>query len=317
MESREHQPRSPLTPAAPVRVSPHAPLSDEVRSALEVMKSLTEGLVEPLAAMAAPAVATGSASAPGAEQATAPALNDQVAGVPYAVAFRPRSHVGGDYYSVRSLALDGRNVGRFIIADVAGHDLSAAVVVAVMRVIRAALYNAPRPPTGEEIITMLNDLLTGDLARLGTFITGSIVDLDVATGDIQSFSCGHPAPRVFSAAGVVRDLEQERTQPIGVVPDLWARPHPDHLDAGDTLVLYTDGVIEARNDRAEHLGIEGLDALLRAAPGGASPADLVAHIESGIARHEGGAPQADDRCVLALRRDPQGVSGAGSAQTGS
>lgn len=308
MASREHEPRSglPPTPAAPVRVSAHPPLSDEVRSALEVMKSLTEGLVEPLAAIVAPAGATGPVSAPGVERSMTPALNDTIAGAPYAVAFRPRSHVGGDYYSVRNLPLAGRTVGRFIIADVAGHDLSAAVVVAVMRVIRAALYNAPRPPTGEEIITLLNDLLTGDLARLGTFITGSIVDLDVVTGDVQSFNCGHPTPRVRSAAGGVRDLEQERTRPIGVVPDLWARPHPDHLDPGDALVLYTDGVIEARNSHGEHLGMEGLDALIAAAPADASPTDLVAHIERGIVQHEGDVPQADDRCTLVLRREHRG-----------
>jgi phosphoserine phosphatase RsbU/P len=270
--------------------------------ATQVVRALTQGLVGPLAE-AAGAVQSTSPDQLGKRGTSVPAVAQQIADITYAVGFRPRGRIGGDYFSVTEIR---PGVGRFIVADVAGHDLSAVVVVAVMRIARAASYNGP-PRTAHQIITMLNDLLIGDLARLGTFITGTIVEVDSATGQITSYNCGHPPPHIRTASGAVRHLAQESTLPMGVAPDLCARPAHDHLEPGDSIILYTDGVIEARNARGTDLTIAGLGALIADATPDATPSDLLARIERGIETHRGGAVRTDDETVLIMRRESSAV----------
>ena len=264
--------------------------SREVHSALSVLRGLTEGLLEPLVA------ARNEPSLPY-DPNPVPIIHNEVEGLPSAVWFRPRGHLGGDYYSVTRLR---PGVGRFVIADVSGHDLSAAIVVAMMRVMRAGLYSAPRPPTSQEIITTLNNLLLGDLSRLGVFVTGTIVEISAHTGDIESYNVGHPQPRVLAADGSIRPLLQNPTVPIGVTPGLLVPPARDRLEPGDSLVLFTDGVIEAMSRDGTQLGVPGFEAALHAMHPEPAPIALADRIRSGLIAHE--HRQTDDQCVLTIQR---------------
>jgi sigma-B regulation protein RsbU (phosphoserine phosphatase) len=226
-----------------------------------------------------------------------PPLPEKPEGISFGVSYRPLEHAGGDYYSVRSV---GQGKYRVVVADVAGHDAAAAVVTAMLRTLGGELYGKSLPPSLSEVAQAVNRHLFGELAGFATFVTGTVIEVNTRTGFVQSINCGHPVPRVLGRDGSARALRQVTTIPLGINERLMVEECTDRLRPGDTLLLYTDGVIEAMDRHGVQLGIHGLDALASQASGSRTAEELVEQIEQGLIAYERGARR-DDQCILAAR----------------
>jgi len=205
---------------------------------------------------------------------------------------RPARVVGGDLYSY-VVSGDGRLC--FLIGDVSDKGIPAALFMA--RTITSANSHASAIEQPEQLLRQLNaDLCAGnDDCMFVTLLCGV---LDLATGRLLLASAGHDAPIRIGAGGAVR-IEVETGGPLGLDPDMTFPPAEAQLAAGETVVLYTDGVTEALDPDGRLYGEERLfDALAQC---DRHPAGTVAAVVADVAQFSGGAAQADDMTLLVLR----------------
>jgi serine phosphatase RsbU (regulator of sigma subunit) len=203
-----------------------------------------------------------------------------------------RVDVGGDVYDFLELD-DGRLA--VVLGDVTGHGVEATADMAMAKFVFRSL--AREHPEPGEFLSHANDVVVDEIA-LGKFITMTYLAVDASRGEVACASAGHPAPRLLLADGTVRALGAS-----GLVLGIEAAQEYEEvraeLPSGATIVLYTDGVIEARR-RGEMYGVERLDALLgreRTLP----PAEL-AHAVAEDARRYAGGELGDDLAVVVIRR---------------
>ena len=205
---------------------------------------------------------------------------------------RPARVVGGDLYSY-VVSGDGRLC--FLIGDVSDKGIPAALFMA--RTITSANSHASAIEQPEQLLRQLNaDLCAGnDDCMFVTLLCGV---LDLATGRLLLASAGHDAPIRIGAGGAVR-IEVETGGPLGLDPDMTFPPAEAQLAAGETVVLYTDGVTEALDPDGSLYGEQRLfDALAQC---DRHPAGTVAAVVADVAQFSGGAAQADDMTLLVLR----------------
>lgn len=209
-------------------------------------------------------------------------------------AYRPGTlalHVGGDWFD--AFALPGGDVA-LVVGDVVGHDVDAA---AAMGQLRGALRSLARSngPSGvlEGMDALLQDVAT---TRMTTLV---YVELDPRSGKLRYSCAGHPPPMVVGADGRTRLLWEARSTPLGCAWGAGYTQSEDVLAPGETLVLYSDGLIERRGEALD----TGLSRLAQSAStrAGESP-HLADHLCDELLP---GNAHEDDVCVLALHRsDP-------------
>ncbi|WP_318216110.1 PP2C family protein-serine/threonine phosphatase [Streptomyces sp. SCL15-6] len=196
------------------------------------------------------------------QQSLLPATLTPVPGMEAAVHYRAASpdRLGGDFYDL--FPLDGRRFA-FFLGDVCGKGPQAAAVTSLTRyTLRAAALHDPEPVSA---LTTLNKVLheryTGGDPRYCTVIYG-ILDTDPATGrvTVRIASGGHPPAVVLRADGTAEFLPTPGGLLVGVLPDAAFATATTVLGHGDTLLLYTDGLTEARtgDDRAMLFGDDAL-----------------------------------------------------------
>jgi PAS domain S-box-containing protein len=206
-------------------------------------------------------------------------------GVGLEARYLPAAHgtaIGGDWYD--ALELDDGRVA-VVVGDVVGHGLRAATVMGQLR--NAFRAYALVETTPAATLGRLNRLLAVDGRDL--MATALCVILDRDTGEIVYASAGHP-PALIAARGGARFLDAGRSVPLGTAdPATYTEAH-DRIEAGGTLLLYTDGLVERRDtpldDRLAQLrtvaGVAGgelgnsCDEIINALLGGTRPADDVA-----------------------------------------
>lgn len=208
----------------------------------------------------------------------------------------PSKAVGGDYYDTVDI---GGGHYLVAIADVAGKGVPAALLASMVQA--AIRTQAPdRKPVGE-LMTRLNRLVheaTPD-DRFATCVLAEVA----ADGLSFSFSnAGHNYPILRSANGTCRLLE-EGGIPLGIEPGVIYKQGRASLERGDALVMYTDGITDARNRLGEDFGEERLVALVGRLPGRLSAEEIVHAIADEVARFSDGADQMDDITLLALKTD--------------
>ena len=210
-----------------------------------------------------------------------------------ASAYRPGSaslEVGGDWYDAFHLE---NGAIALVVGDVVGHGLDAAVAMGQLRGAVSALAQSSSP--------------AGLLERLDTFVetvpsaataTLAYVELDSETGAVRYACAGHPPPLVVSPDGRTRFLWDGRSAPLGSILGRERAGAEDRLAEGETLVLYTDGLVERRTAGID-AGLERLaEAARRRPPGDPRLADEICDALVG------GEAQEDDVCVLTLCRMP-------------
>jgi sigma-B regulation protein RsbU (phosphoserine phosphatase) len=213
-----------------------------------------------------------------------------------AAAYRPAgtgAEIGGDFYDVFQLADDDWFA---VLGDVCGKGPEAAVITALLRyAIRAAAVASPDPAAA---LRITNDVLRGhDTDR---FCTALLVRLRRQDGTWMATVCaaGHPLPLLVSATTAPRLVGQPGSL-LGVLETLDLPTTAVELGAGDRLLLYTDGVTEARREREEY-GEERL--LARAGDAAPGAAAMVSSVLEDILAFQHGVPR-DDIALLAITPD--------------
>lgn len=214
--------------------------------------------------------------------------------------------VGGDFYDLFDT---GRGLWAAVMGDVCGKGADAAALTALARYTIRTAAMADRPPSG--ILTMLNDAILRQRSdkRFCTVIYAQVqerqssVVMTVASG-------GHPLPYVLRADGSVEQVGRWGTL-LGVVPDPDLTDTEVELFPGDTVVMYTDGVIEARSDDDGMFGPGRLAELLEECAG-RDPDTVAQRIEDVVVDLQEGDPK-DDIAILALRVRPAAVQAGAEA----
>jgi serine phosphatase RsbU (regulator of sigma subunit) len=241
-----------------------------------------------------------------------PSLPD-IPGVEVAARYRPfrgGDEVGGDFYDVFQTA---GGAWAAVVGDVCGKGVEAAALTGMARyTIRAAAMRHAAPVA---ILSALNDAILHQRNDQRFCTVACAMLVETPEGIRVSLACGgHPAPFVLRAAGTV---ERPRCGGalLGVFPDPALEPGEVVMGAGDALVLFTDGLAEARSD-AGVLGDEGVERVV-AESVGSSAQRIADRLETAVLEHEGGEPR-DDVAILVIRaveHDPRAEPGRGGYTT--
>jgi serine phosphatase RsbU (regulator of sigma subunit) len=231
------------------------------------------------------------------QRALLPREHPAVPGLELGVVYESSAHVdvGGDLYDF--LVLDDGRLA-LVLGDVTGHGVDAAADMAMAKFVFRSL--AREHPEPAEFLRYANDVVAEEIAP-GKFITLLYLTFDPATGEVAGAAAGHPPPRLLEAGGTVAELEMAGLA-LGIQPGQGYEEVRRGLAAGDAVVLYTDGVVEARDRRGQLYGDERLDALLAAQQ--ELPAQALAEAVVEDARRYGGGELADDCAVVVVRRTP-------------
>jgi sigma-B regulation protein RsbU (phosphoserine phosphatase) len=160
----------------------------------------------------------------------------------------PASSAGGDYFDYFPMC--DRSLG-IVVADVAGHGIGPALIMSETRAILRSL--ATTHSDAGEILTRANQVLSEDLHH-NIFVALILICLDPTIGRLCYASAGHPG-LLLNSCGQVRARISSLDPPLGVIEDRrFATQACMSLDPGDTLLLYTDGIVECFNEREEQFG---------------------------------------------------------------
>jgi phosphoserine phosphatase RsbU/P len=203
----------------------------------------------------------------------------------------PCYDIGGDAYDY---AVDDA-IAQVMVLDAMGRGLGAGITSATAL---AALRAARR--TGRGLVETAE---AADAALLEQFpdvrfVTGMFAELDMDAGRLTYLNAGHPPPLLIRGGRVAGAVTGGRRMPLGV-PDPGARVGEQDLEVGDRLLLYTDGVTEARaRDSEERFGVERLIGLVERCVADRLPApETLRRLARTVLAHQGGRP-ADDATLL-------------------
>lgn len=172
-----------------------------------------------------------------------------------AARYLPMTSVAGDFYDY--LLADDKQAA-ILVADVSGHGVPAALIASMVKLAATAqIANITSP---SDLLSGMNATLLGNTQS--QFVTAAYVYLDAAQGELRYAAAAHPAMLLLRDKQVTRFAENGlmlAAFPFATYP---TTSHP--LSPGDRLLLYTDGILEAVNDRNEEFGEDRLSTLLEA-----------------------------------------------------
>ena len=219
----------------------------------------------------------------------------KIPGVTIAAHYETCARAGGDYYDFFPLE-DGK-LG-ILVADVSGHGPSAAVVMAIMH---AVLHTRPEHAGDPvRVMQLLNDRLYHSV-KSGQFATACYAVLDSRRRSFRYTLAGHDPPRLLRRGNGLSSLELTDGLPLGILEEYDGSETTKALDAGDRLLLFTDGITESFSPAGEMFGMHRLDASLRRC--GATPNGMIECINRDLLAHSGAGPPSDDRTLVAIAID--------------
>ena len=225
-----------------------------------------------------------------------PRVPPDVPGVDMAFATRPASTVAGDYYDAFRRPGDGPLL--IAVADVSGKSVPAAMLMANFQASLRALAGARSSLS--ELVTDLNRLACGNNLNGRRFTTAFLAELNPASGQLSYLSAGHNPPVLLRLDGSVERLKSESI-PLGIEVNEKYKAGTTFLQPNELLVIYTDGVTEARNEGGEQFGESRLLALLQPRLEERASATL-AGIMKKLDDFVGSADQLDDITCMVVTR---------------
>ncbi len=225
-----------------------------------------------------------------------PRVPPEVAGVDIAFATRPAKTVAGDYYDAFRRAVDGPLL--IAVADVAGKSVPAAMLMATFQASLRAL--AGSRGTLSDLVVGLNRQACSNNMNGRRFTTAFLAELDPISGSLNYLCAGHNPPMLRHHDGTIERLKSESI-PLGIELNEEYETSRTVLGAGDVLIIYTDGVTEARDEDGQEFGEDRLLALV-AQPLEERAALTLAAVMRKLDEFVGGAPQHDDITCLVVRR---------------
>jgi serine phosphatase RsbU (regulator of sigma subunit) len=232
------------------------------------------------------------------QQSLLPPLLPEIPGVEIAARYRPTGAgnlVGGDFYDVFQ---DGDANWAVVVGDVAGIGAEAAAITGVARyTVRAVAMHEYRP---SEVLRALNDAILRQRPD-ERFCTAVYLRLELQPDGARAvLSCGgHPPPLVLRADGRVEVVEAALGNLLGLFEDVHLSDAVVRLRPGDAVILYTDGVIEARRPDGSLFGQDRLVELVRRQTG-TSAETMARRIESAVLADHPDRPT-DDVAIVVLR----------------
>jgi serine phosphatase RsbU (regulator of sigma subunit) len=210
--------------------------------------------------------------------------------------YEPANELGGDYYDY--IPLSGQRLA-VVVADVSGKGIPASLLMARLSAdVRYCLASEPSPAAA---VAQLNRVFFS-LGWEDRFVTMVLAVLDPLRHEVTLVDAGHPPAYLQHAGKVIEAVDQASARlPLGVLDDAQYEQVSHPLAPGDQLVLYTDGISEAMNEKNELYGFKRLFEQV-AAP----CADVAAHgrsILGDVKAFVGKRSQSDDMCLVCLGRE--------------
>ncbi|MPZ19348.1 MAG: SpoIIE family protein phosphatase [Luteitalea sp.] len=166
-----------------------------------------------------------------------------LAGVDVAARYVPAAAVAGDIYDVVTIGESRLGV---LVADVSGHGIPAALVASMVKL--AFSVHADRADDPAQVLTSMNHVLCRHLEH--SYVTAVYAVVDMERRAVTIANAGHPPALLHRRGAATVDVQAEHGLMLGLFPDAqYTNASVDHFAAGDRLLLYSDGVSEAR-DRA-------------------------------------------------------------------
>jgi serine phosphatase RsbU (regulator of sigma subunit)/anti-sigma regulatory factor (Ser/Thr protein kinase) len=204
--------------------------------------------------------------------------------------------VGGDFYDVLAFS-EGSLL--LIVADVMGKGIPAAMFAAILRSLLRAVPEWTNQPA--HLLSRVNRLLFKELSGVDMFITAQLVYVDVAEHRLVAASAGHcPMLLADCESGVIKVISPEGL-PLGILPDTTFGAHVENLSPASRILLYTDGLTEARNAEGEFFGQDRMLGWFRERLNQQRSADdLKTELATDLARFRGSSPIQDDQTFLIM-----------------
>lgn len=225
-----------------------------------------------------------------------------VPGYDLASRYEAAREVGGDFFDLFRLRRRGRPLS-IVIADVTGKGIAAALLMAFARpLIHSAIDHVTGPA---QALERVNHILVGE-RRTSLFITALAAELDIRTGILRLANAGHEPPLFIPGDGSPPGLILGSGPLVGAFPTL-DLPEVEALMApGDVVLLYTDGVTDARSPAGERFDETGLLAAIERARGGTAH-DIVREVCDSVDAFAHGAEPADDITIVGIGRRRDGA----------
>jgi sigma-B regulation protein RsbU (phosphoserine phosphatase) len=206
----------------------------------------------------------------------------------------PASMVGGDFYDCIELrpGLYGITIG-----DVSGKGMPAALYMA--RLISDFRFEAHQREEPESTMTRLNKMLA-ERSQAGMFVTMIYLILDTHHGELRYVNGGHIPPILFQRRGDRLDhLNGSEGIPLGIQRDAPFGEAEYYLRRGDTMLLFSDGLLDAKNSKGEKFNFSKIENYVRGK--WQTPHDLVTQLVEAVTNHAGDESQFDDITIMAIR----------------
>jgi PAS domain S-box-containing protein len=207
----------------------------------------------------------------------------------------PAANVGGDYYD---FFYPSANILDVVIADVAGHSIGSALLMTETRSVlhaRAGFENTPG-----KLLAVVNDLLHEDLSRAELLNSMFYARLDLNNHTLTYASAGHTRSQFFrSRDGSFEELDADGLL-MGIRREVFFEEKEIEVAAGDTLLLYTDGISESENTRGEFFGTVRLHDVI-AEHRDCSPDEMITAVFQKVSDFTGSKAHADDMTMVIIK----------------
>jgi sigma-B regulation protein RsbU (phosphoserine phosphatase) len=217
-----------------------------------------------------------------------------IPGLAVAAFSRPAQIVSGDYFDFVRFR-DGAH--GIVVADVSGHGVSAGMLMSSLQTAFHTL--APVSDSPLEVLEKINHLYAHNIG-FTTFVTMFFAKLDPATRALTYGNAGHTSGYLHRNGGGKEVLLHATGPAIGLMEGFAVRSEELQLEAGDVLVLYTDGVTEGSNPAGEQFGLDRLTQAIDANYA-SPPEQLIQRILGELSEFTANTPLADDVTVVACR----------------
>ncbi len=226
-----------------------------------------------------------------------PAAPPAVPGVEIAFTTRPANTVAGDYYDAFFRSPDGQQRLLLVVADVAGKSVPAALLMATLQASLRTL--AALPGSVVDLTARLNQYACAQNLGGRRFTTAFLAELEPETGRLTYVNAGHNWPVLRRISGGTERLETGGL-PLGIMASASYQCGTTTLGPGDLLLIFTDGLVEAEDDRQQEYGEDRMFSVL-ADPKAVTANEVLKRVMTSVDSFVGYTRQHDDITCMVVR----------------